>query len=83
MEEGKSLTKEDRYKQIRTFYARDRGLTTMLEIVEMLDLPPGDALRTFLLDTLAAQARALAQHQDPSGLWHTLIVDPTSYLAGL
>ncbi|HEY4734653.1 MAG: thioredoxin family protein [Gemmatimonadaceae bacterium] len=37
MEEGKSLTKEDRYKQIRTFYARDRGLTTMLEIVEMLE----------------------------------------------
>lgn len=50
------------------------------EIVEMLELEPGDAFRTFLLDTLAAQVRTLAEHQDESGLWHTLIVDPTSYL---
>ncbi|MEO7687660.1 MAG: glycoside hydrolase family 88 protein, partial [Sphingomonas sp.] len=50
------------------------------EIIEMLDLEPGDALRTFLIDTLEAQVKALARHQDASGLWHTLIVDPTSYL---
>jgi len=50
------------------------------EFIEMLDLPPGDALRTFLVDTLAAQVEALARHQDASGLWHTLIVDPSSYL---
>jgi unsaturated rhamnogalacturonyl hydrolase len=50
------------------------------EILEMLDLPEGDAFRTVLLDALAAQAQALAKHQDDSGLWHTLIVDPTSYL---
>jgi len=34
------------------------------EIIEMLDLEPGDALRTFLIDTLEAQVKALAQHQD-------------------
>ena len=50
------------------------------EIIEMLDLEPGDALRIFLIDTLEAQVKALARHQDASGLWHTLIVDPTSYL---
>lgn len=50
------------------------------EFIEMLDLPPGDALRTFLVDTLAAQVEALARHQDDSGLWHTLIIDPSSYL---
>ncbi|MBW8814004.1 MAG: glycoside hydrolase family 88 protein [Caulobacterales bacterium] len=50
------------------------------EIIEMLDLPDGDAFRTVLIDTLAAQVRALAAHQDESGLWRTLIVDPTSYL---
>ncbi|WP_076068868.1 glycoside hydrolase family 88/105 protein [Sphingomonas montana] len=50
------------------------------EIIEMLDLPEGDAFRTFLLDALAAQVKTLAEHQDASGLWHTLIVDPTSYL---
>jgi len=50
------------------------------EILELLDLPEGDAFRTFLVDTLAAQVKTLAEHQDQSGLWHTLIVDPTSYL---
>jgi unsaturated rhamnogalacturonyl hydrolase len=51
------------------------------EIIEMLDLPEGDALRTFLIDTLTAQVKTLAETQDANtGLWHTLIVDPTSYL---
>lgn len=50
------------------------------EIVEMLDLPEGDAFRIFLLDTLEAQVRTLAATQDASGLWHTLVMDPTSYL---
>jgi thioredoxin family protein len=36
-EEGMTLPKEDRYHHIRTFYARDRGLTTASEIVEMLE----------------------------------------------
>ena len=50
------------------------------EIIEILDLQPGDAFRTFLVDTLAAQVKTLAETQDESGLWHTLIVDPSSYL---
>lgn len=50
------------------------------EIIEMLDLPQGDAVRTFLIDALEAQIRALSRYQDVSGLWHTLVVDPTSYL---
>lgn len=50
------------------------------EFIEMLDLQPGDALRTFLIDTLEQQVAALTEHQDESGLWHTLLVDPSSYL---
>jgi len=50
------------------------------EIIEILDLPEGDAFRTFLVDTLAAQVKALAGKQDESGLWHTLLDDPDSYL---
>ena len=50
------------------------------EFIEMLDLPPEDALRRFLIETLEAQVKALAQHQHESGLWRTLIDDPTSYL---
>jgi hypothetical protein len=37
VEKGMSLPKEERYKEVRTFYARDHGLTTMHEIVEMLE----------------------------------------------
>jgi len=37
VEKGLQLSKEERYKEVRTFYARDRGLTTMREIVEMLE----------------------------------------------
>lgn len=50
------------------------------EIIEMLDLPPGDALREFLLESHLQQIRALARLQDATGLWHTLLDDPTSYL---
>ena len=37
VEEGMLLPKEERYKEVRKFYARDRGLTTMHEIVGMLE----------------------------------------------
>jgi unsaturated rhamnogalacturonyl hydrolase len=50
------------------------------EFIELLDLQPGDGLREFLLETHLQQIRALRKHQDESGLWHTLIDDPTSYL---
>jgi len=50
------------------------------EFIELLDLPPLDPMRQFLLATLEAQVKALEKHQDSSGLWHTLIPDPTSYL---
>ncbi|HEY5023002.1 MAG TPA: thioredoxin family protein [Gemmatimonadaceae bacterium] len=36
-EKGMLLPKDERYKEIRTFYARDRGLTTMEETVAMLE----------------------------------------------
>jgi hypothetical protein len=31
------LPKEERYREVRTFYARDHGLSTMRELVEMLE----------------------------------------------
>ena len=34
---GMAMPKDERYKEIRKFYARDRGLTTMHEIVGMLE----------------------------------------------
>src|SRR6185295_19842575 len=50
------------------------------EFIELMELPPGDGFRVFLLDALRAQAQALARMQDASGLWHTLLDDPSSYL---
>lgn len=50
------------------------------EFIELLDLKPGDPLRTFLIDTLENQVKALAKYQTEDGRWHTLINDPTSYL---
>ena len=38
MEKGMQLPKDKRYHEVRTFYARDRGLTTMREMVEMLEV---------------------------------------------
>lgn len=35
--EGMLLPKDERYREIRSFYARDRGLATMEEIVSMLE----------------------------------------------
>ena len=51
------------------------------EFIELLDLEPHDSLRLFLIDTLEAQVKALAEYQDQeTGLWHTLVDDKTSYL---
>jgi len=36
-EKGMLLPKDERYREIRTFYARDHGLTTMRELADMLE----------------------------------------------
>jgi unsaturated rhamnogalacturonyl hydrolase len=75
-------TFEGRHNFAEALWARGNCWVTIAipELIEMLDLKEGDPLRRFLLDTLEAQVGALAKHQDKSGLWHTLINDPTSYL---
>ncbi|WP_413738328.1 glycoside hydrolase family 105 protein [Sodalis sp. RH21] len=50
------------------------------EFIELLDLPERNATRRFLLQILTSQIDALAACQDESGLWHTLLDDPDSYL---
>lgn len=75
-------TFEGRHNFAEALWARGNCWVTIAipEILEMLDLPEGDAFRTFLIDTLAAQVSTLAQTQHESGLWHTLVMDPESYL---
>ncbi|THH01840.1 hypothetical protein EW026_g898 [Hermanssonia centrifuga] len=51
------------------------------DFIELLNLPPSDGLRLFLVSTLTAQIDALARLQDQkTGLWHTILDDTTSYL---
>jgi unsaturated rhamnogalacturonyl hydrolase len=75
-------TFEGRHNFADALWARGNCWVTIAtpEFIELLDLPPGDALREFLLETHLQQIRALQRFQDESGLWHTLIDDPASYL---
>lgn len=50
------------------------------EFIELLDLPPENATRRYLLQVLTSQIDALAACQHQSGLWHTLLDDADSYL---
>ncbi|KAF9452065.1 glycoside hydrolase family 105 protein, partial [Macrolepiota fuliginosa MF-IS2] len=51
------------------------------DFIELLQLPPGDGLREYLVSSLRAQVDALVKSQDAAtGLWHTILDDPNSYL---
>lgn len=52
-----------------------------IAIPEFLQMVNCDAtVRIELIRILLAQIRALCRYQDSSGMWHTLIDDPTSYV---
>ncbi|HEJ9095029.1 TPA: glycoside hydrolase family 105 protein [Serratia odorifera] len=63
-------------------WARGNSWLTIVipEFLDLLDLPEHDATRRFLLQVLQDQVAALASCQHDSGLWHTLLDDPHSYL---
>lgn len=63
-------------------WARGNSWLTMVipDFLELVDLPKSDPVRRFLIEVLDAQVAALADMQDTSGLWHTLLDDPSSYL---
>jgi unsaturated rhamnogalacturonyl hydrolase len=75
-------TFDGRHHFAKALWARGNCWVTIAipEFIELLELPAGDGLREFLLETHLQQIRALVKHQDSSGLWHTLIDDPNSYL---
>jgi unsaturated rhamnogalacturonyl hydrolase len=63
-------------------WARGNSWLTMVipDFLELVDLPADDPVRRHLTQVLDAQVAALEQLQDESGLWHTLLDDPESYL---
>jgi len=61
------------------FWGRGQGWA-MLGIVHVLEhLPKNDPAWPILLDVLQRHSRMLAAAQDPSGHWHTIITDSSSY----
>lgn len=63
-------------------WARGNSWLTIVipDFLELLNLPENNAVRRYLVQVLNAQIAALAKYQDESGLWHTLLDDPHSYL---
>jgi len=74
-------TFDGRHNFADALWGRGNSWVTIVipEFIELLGLPKDDALRTFLIDTLEAQVKALAKVQAPSGLWRTILDDETSY----
>ena len=64
------------------FWGRGNSWVTIVipEFLDLLDLPANDGFQKFLLTSFKYQLDALKKYQDDSGLWHTLIDDPTSYV---
>ncbi|MDR6550866.1 glycoside hydrolase family 88 protein [Paenibacillus qinlingensis] len=50
----------------------------LIDYLDMAVIPEG--VRWFLLSSLERQVKSLAELQSESGLWHTLLNDPSSYL---
>lgn len=63
-------------------WARGNSWLTIVipEFIELLDLKENDPIRRILIQVLNAQIEALKKYQHDTGLWHTIIDDPSSYL---
>ena len=51
----------------------------VMELIEILGDRLDNGVKSFLLDTYRTQVETLVKYQAESGLWHTVIDDPTSY----
>ncbi|MTH46489.1 beta-galactosidase BglB [Intestinirhabdus alba] len=73
---------DERHNFANARWARGNSWLTIAipDFLELVDLPEGSAVRRYLVQVLNAQVAALAACQDESGLWHTLLDDPDSYL---
>jgi unsaturated rhamnogalacturonyl hydrolase len=61
-------------------WARGNGWALLGLVESAALLAPDDPDREDLCNRIARLVRALAQFQDPGGLWHTIITDSGSYL---
>lgn len=63
------------------FWCRGNSWFTagILEYIEMFHGTMNAGVKEFVVDTYKAQVKALKNLQSESGLWHTVLTDPTSY----
>lgn len=73
-------TFEGRHNFASALWARGNAWITtgVLDLFELAELSP--SVKAFLQDVLTDQAEALLAHQQPTGMWNTLLNEPTSYL---
>ncbi|CAI7597446.1 unnamed protein product [Penicillium pancosmium] len=72
----------ERHNFAEALWGRGNSWVTIAipEFLSLLQLPPGDHIREFLVSALDQQVVALTKYQNSNGLWHTLIDDSSSYL---
>lgn len=76
-------TSDGNHNFANALWARGNSWITIVipDFIELLELKPGDHLWEILVETFRAQVSKLSEVQDEnSGLWHTLLDDPSSYL---
>lgn len=76
---GWSFNENSNFGEI--FWCRGNSWFTLgiLDYIEMFDGTMNPSLKHYLIDTFKAQVSALIKYQSPSGLWHTIIDDSSSY----
>ncbi len=76
---GWSFNRMDNFGGV--FWCRGNSWFTLgiLDYIDMFKGTLNAGVKTFILDTYKAQVAALKRLQAPSGLWHTVLDDPTSY----
>ena len=76
---GWSFNRNDNFGGI--FWCRGNSWFTLgiLDYVEMFKGTLNAGIKTFIVDTYKAQVNKLKDLQAPSGLWHTVLDDETSY----
>lgn len=64
------------------FWCRGNSWFTLgiLDYIDMFDGTMNAGLKTYIIDAYKAQVKKLKEVQDASGLWHTVLLDETSYL---
>jgi unsaturated rhamnogalacturonyl hydrolase len=74
------FTFEGRHNFVNARWGRGNCWVTIAIPIFLEIASPAPPVSRFLQNTLERQVRALTTLQDPSGMWHTLLDEPDSYL---